>query len=296
MSQQVPVILRVLSASLTLASRAGQLIKDVVKSGTSLDIIDKVEADRESEQLIISSLSKHFPHLQIRGEENIQIHTTNNTTFEELVNVNKDVLQTKCPNEFKNLEEKDIVVWVDPLDGTREFTEGRLEGVTVLIGIATQGNPVAGVIHQPYFNSGEGRNVWGMINSGVHGLNKNQQPLLGRIIAGSLSHRSKTVMEAVKICEPTEVIQIGGCGCKVLLVLDGKAHAYIHASKGCSLWDTCAPDAILRAAGGRLTDVFGKDISYDLNDNTSVQTGVLATMNDHDWYTQRIREKLQNQL
>ena len=29
-----------------------------------------------------------------------------------------------CPAEYKNVEEKQIVVWVDPLDGTKEYTEG----------------------------------------------------------------------------------------------------------------------------------------------------------------------------
>lgn len=41
-SHSLPLLMRVVSASLTLAKRAGQLIKDVQMSGTSLDIIDKV--------------------------------------------------------------------------------------------------------------------------------------------------------------------------------------------------------------------------------------------------------------
>ena len=43
-----------------------------------------------------------------------------------------------------------------------------------------------------------------------------------------------------------------------------------------------------------LTDVFGKAISYFPTDDTSVEKGVLATMEDHEWYAQRIREKLTN--
>ena len=48
--------------------------------------------------------------------------------------------------------ESDVTVWVDPLDGTREFVEGPefWSGVTVLIGVAVKGVPVAGVIHQPF--------------------------------------------------------------------------------------------------------------------------------------------------
>ena len=104
------------------------------------------------------------------------------------------------------------------MDGTREFTEGRLEGVTVLIGVATQGNAIGGIIHQPFYENGDqpGRSVWGLVHSGVYGrYNINKTPLPGRIVAGSLSHRSKTVIDAVNASQPTEVLQAGGCGYKV---------------------------------------------------------------------------------
>ncbi|CAF0724458.1 unnamed protein product [Adineta steineri] len=299
----LPVLMRVVSASLTLAKRAGQIIKDVQTSGTSLDIVDKghndpqTKADRASQQLIISNLTKHFPQLTIRGEENIPIEKSAATSdIDELIGSNlNEVLQAKCPNEFQDLQEKDLVVWVDPLDGTREFTEGRLEGVTVLIGFATKGNAIGGIIHQPFYVNGNefGRSVWGLVHSGVYGkCQMNSTPLPGRIVAGSLSHRSKTVVDAVNACQPTEVLQAGGCGYKALLVLERRVHAYVHASRGCSLWDTCAPEAVLKAAGGMLTDVFGKGISYLPTDDTSVKTGVLATMENHEWYAQQIREKI----
>ena len=64
-----------------------------------------------------------------------------------------------------------LVVWVDPLDGTKEFTEGLLDHVTVLIGLAWQGKSIGGVIHQPYFNYQNkgaelGRTTWGLIGLG----------------------------------------------------------------------------------------------------------------------------------
>lgn len=121
-----------------------------------------------------------------------------------------------------------LVVWVDPLDGTREFTEGRLEGVTVLIGVAAKGNAIGGIIHQPFYvdESENGRSVWGLIHSGVYGKRTlNNTPLPGRIIAGSLSHRSKTVTDAVSACQPTDVLQAGGCGYKVRCVFSSIRHA-----------------------------------------------------------------------
>ena len=41
-----------------------------------------------------------------------------------------------------------------------------------------------------------------------------------------------------------------------------------------------------------LTDVFGNKISYSATDETSVKTGVLATMENHEWYAQQIRDKI----
>jgi 3'(2'), 5'-bisphosphate nucleotidase len=90
--------------------------------------------------------------------------------------------------------------------------------VTVLIGVATKGNAIGGIIHQPFYKDGNefGRSVWGILHSGVYGKCLiNNTPLPGRIVAGSLSHRSKTVVDAVNACQPTEVLQAGGCGYKV---------------------------------------------------------------------------------
>ena len=44
----------------------------------------------------------------------------------------------------------DFTVWVDPMDGTKEFLLNNGPGVTVLIGIAFRGRPVAGIVHQPF--------------------------------------------------------------------------------------------------------------------------------------------------
>ena len=56
--------------------------------------------------------------------------------------------------------------------------------------------------------------------------------------------------------KPTEVLKVGGSGHKVLLLIEGKAHAYVFPSPGCKKWDTCAPEAILHALGGKVNDLF----------------------------------------
>lgn len=83
-----------------------------------------------------------------------------------------------------------------------------------------------------------------------------------------------------------------------MLLLEGKAHAYVFASSGSKRWDTCAPEAVLRAIGGTLTDVHGDTYSYDSQTNHLNSRGVLATApgQDHDWYLSRIPIEVKQNL
>ena len=67
-----------------------------------------------------------------------------------------------------------LYVWIDPLDGTREYTQGAdvSKECTVLIGISWNGKPIAGVINQPFYpylnyNSDLGRHLWGIVGLGT---------------------------------------------------------------------------------------------------------------------------------
>ena len=57
------------------------------------------------------------------------------------------------------------------------------------------------------------------------------------------------VQRVTEVLTPSSVLQAGGTGNKMLLVLEGLANAYVHPSTGTKKWDTCAGDAIIRAAG-----------------------------------------------
>lgn len=64
---------------------------------------------------------------------------------------------------------------------------------------------------------------------------------------------------------------------KVIMVLEGKAHAYVFASRGCKKWDTCAPEAVLEAWGGSLTDVHGNHYSYAKDVSFPDAQGIIAS-------------------
>ena len=60
-------------------------------------------------------------------------------------------LKDDLPESLLNANLDEFTVWVDPLDATKEYSEGFLDHVTVLIGIALGKKAVAGVIHQPFY-------------------------------------------------------------------------------------------------------------------------------------------------
>jgi 3'(2'), 5'-bisphosphate nucleotidase len=45
-----------------------------------------------------------------------------------------------------------MVIWIDPLDGTKGFTEGHLHHITSMIGVAVNMRPRIGIIHKPFYN------------------------------------------------------------------------------------------------------------------------------------------------
>eukprot|EP00116_Pleurobrachia_bachei_P019313 sb/3479575/ len=184
---------------------------------------------------------------------------------------------------------------VDPLDGTKEFTQGRKQDVTVLIGIAAYGNAVGGVIYQPWYSQKEGvenkgRVMRGQVGLGaaISGFRRLASPLEIEVITTTRSHMQKKVEDAIDSCKPDSLIQIGGSGSKCVLVADGTADAYLFASPGTKKWDTCAGDAIIKALGGTMTDVHGGPIKYHADVEFPNKKGVLATIRNHEFYLSKI--------
>ena len=160
-----------------------------------------------------------------------------------------------------------------------------MEHVTVLIGISIAGRAVGGVIHQPYTHPKDtvGRTIWGLKGMGVRGITVSSGPLTrgeGLHIAASRPRYNKHLDGIIKPLNSTHCLINGGCGHKMLLVLEGKVDTYIFPSKGSFKWDTCAGDGLIAAVGGVLTDIHGKDIDYTyVADRYENETGFVVTLN-----------------
>ncbi|GCC23473.1 3'(2'),5'-bisphosphate nucleotidase 1 [Chiloscyllium punctatum] len=307
MSSASPAFLmRLMASTFSIAEKAQTIVQQVM-SGGDLGIVEKTgandlqtKADRLVQISICSSLARKFPNLTIIGEEELPSQDVDEGLIE--AGQSEEVLKYSCPTQYSHIKEDEIVVWVDPLDGTKEYTEGLLDHVTVLIGIAYDGKAIAGVINQPYYNyqAGAGavlgRTIWGVLNLGVFGIQLKEVPEGKHIIITTRSHSSRLVNDCIDAMNADEVIRVGGAGNKVIQLIEGKASAYVFASPGCKKWDTCAPEAILHAVSGKLTDIHGNPLQYHKDVKYMNSGGVLATLRNFDYYASRVPDSVKKEL
>jgi 3'(2'), 5'-bisphosphate nucleotidase len=212
------------------------------------------EADRRADRLIRDGLAEAFPSDAILSEE----------TPDDLGRLGTDRL------------------WlVDPLDGTRQFVDGVPE-FAVMIGLAVRGRPVLGVIHVPP----ERRTVFGAAGHGVELLDPlGWRPLpplpegipagRGPVVTLSRSYAGSRTREVARRMGASRIVASGSVGRKALLVLAGEADIYVTLGRRSRHWDACAPDALMRLAGGVFCDVRGREVSYN-TEGTTNRSGMLA--------------------
>jgi 3'(2'), 5'-bisphosphate nucleotidase len=191
---------------------------------------------------------------------------------------NDAILCEEEPDDLKRLEHSRVWL-VDPMDGTKEFIAGRGE-FAVMIGLAVDGEARLGVVYQPTAD----RLYYGTVMEGAYLSNGGLvQPLrvsaekdfAKATMAMSRSHPSRITEAIRKQLGIERTIQMGSIGIKIGLLCEGQAHVYVQG-RGTSLWDTCAPEAILRAAGGSMTDRLGNVLRYDVAEVRNLY-GVIAT-------------------
>ena len=172
-------------------------------------------------------------------------------------------------------------IWcIDPLDGTKEFLLKNGE-FAVQIGLILERTPVLGVLYMPvsetlYFGGpelGAFKEIQGHSTPLVTGRNFSLQSMR---VAASRSHRSEKYLALMKFLKPASEIIHGSVGCKAALISEDKADYFIYLGSGTKEWDICAPEAILRGAGGEITDLSGTRLSYNKSDLFN-KTGIIAT-------------------
>ncbi|WP_416909152.1 MAG: 3'(2'),5'-bisphosphate nucleotidase CysQ [Polymorphobacter sp.] len=142
-------------------------------------------------------------------------------------------------------------VWIiDPLDGTREFSERR-DDFAVHIGLAIDGKPAVGAVALP---------AWGRCHTSLAPppLQPAQSP--PRLLVSRT--RPPDIAAHVAKRLGATLVPMGSAGAKAMAVLEGEAELYVHAG-GQSEWDNLAPVAVALAAGLHCSRLDGTPISYN---------------------------------
>ncbi len=242
-----------LRITVDLAREAGKAIMKIYHEG--FEVEEKFHgdhysepvtiADRTSSRIIVSGLAKSFPGDAILSEEE--------------------------PDDISHRMSKSRVWITDPLDGTRGFIE-KAADFAVQIALTENGVPILGVVFQPlkdilYF-AVKGEGAFLIENKGdskrlqVSDLTDFSKMTL----AVSRSHRSKNMTKLVDHFGFGNEYAHGSVGLKVGFLTRQIADVYIHLSPHTKFWDSAGPQIILEEAGGRLTDIFGEEIKYDIED------------------------------
>ncbi len=194
------------------------------------------EADLAAHEYLCGELKRLTPGLRILSEEGVGTPDVNDAPF-----------------------------WlVDPLDGTREFLRRSVE-FTVNVALIQEGRPTLSVVACPALSlcycAELGKGAWRGNAQGE------RMPLKTRPYnqKSSICYVSRTQGQAtaakVRTRWPQAELRPASSAIKLCWMAEGQADFYFreHPSMG---WDTAAPDLILWEAGGRLTDLHGKPLTY----------------------------------
>ncbi|KAJ1529651.1 hypothetical protein ONE63_006414 [Megalurothrips usitatus] len=232
-------------------------------------------ADKRSHCVMYYGLTQAFPKVKIISEE----EKSSDCNPVQLVELDPRGLDGQADPGDEFVPVDDVTVWIDPLDATQEFTENLLNYVTTLVCVAVRGHPVIGVIHKPFAD--EPKTTWAWLGKAMSADLKHLKEVdssQSLSILVSRSHAGKVEEVAKKSFGPEiKVIPAGGAGYKVLEVIAGNATAYIHTSI-IKKWDICAGNAIIQAAGGKMTSLKDDLIDYSASSNKVNTGGLLATM------------------
>jgi 3'(2'), 5'-bisphosphate nucleotidase len=245
-----------------IAREASVLVMQVYATDFKVDykIADDpvTRADKEANALIIEALAKHFPDAGICAEESAPVDQA----------------------ALNAITEKQRVFFVDPVDGTREFASKSGE-FCVMIGMAVDGSPSAGVVAIPI----ENKLIWGSLEEGTYCEPLDGQGEAKRMVIGapqpalravvSRSHPSPRTQAILQKLEVAQQVPCGSVGVKAARVIEGVADLYVHPSNGAKLWDACAPEALIKSAGGVMTNIDGNAIDY--RGVLGVERGLIAT-------------------
>ena len=208
-------------------------------------------ADLEVNELIINRINQKYKNINwgILSEENFKINS----------------------QYYDNAE----WLWVlDPLDGTKDFIQGT-GNYAMHLALNYKRKPYIGVVLIPEKDElwiSYAEKLWCENRDGsIRKQNLSETNILKEMtIVTSKNHRNEKLKDLIEKINFKKTIVMGSIGCKVASIIRGDSDIYIALSlPGKSApkdWDFAAPEAILKAAGGSITNIDNNDLVYGKTD------------------------------
>ena len=225
-----------------LATRAGAAILEVRRNG--FDVVRKDDqspvtaADHAAEAIIAAGLRAAMPEIPVIAEEEVAAGR----------------ITAACPQFWL----------VDPLDGTREFANGSDE-FAVNIGLVRDGRVVLGVVGVPatgeMFCGIVGEGAWKRTANGEAKIATRAPPAEGITVLASKHHGDTAQLDAFLRGRRVARTMNFGSSLKFCRLAEGIADLYPRFGRTME-WDTCAPQAVLEAAGGAVQTLDGAQLRY----------------------------------
>ena len=212
-----------------LAAEAGRLLLDVRAEFADAAAQDRKDAgDKRSHDFLMAALAAERPNDAVLSEEGVD-----------------DPVRLSAQR-----------VWiVDPLDGTREFSELDRTDWAVHVALWEAGELVAGAVALP---------AQDVTLATPSVAAPPSAPAVPRIVVSRT--RPPAVALEVKEALGGELVEMGSAGAKVASVVQGLSDVYVHAG-GQYEWDSAAPVAVARAAGLHTSRIDGSPLIYNQRDS-----------------------------
>ena len=208
-------------------------------------------ADLEVNELIINRINQTYQdtNWEILSEENFKIQS----------------------NYFNNVD----WLWVlDPLDGTKDFIQGT-QNYAMHLALNYKRKPYIGIVLIPEKDElwiSYEEKIWCENRDGnIREQNMSETNILEKMtIVTSKNHRNQKLKDLIEKINFKKTILLGSIVCKVASIIRGESDIYIALSLPGKTapkdWDFAAPEAILKAAGGSITNIDNEDLVYGSTD------------------------------
>lgn len=237
------------------AEAAGVILpfwRNVCEVSTKRDGSVVSEADHAAEAVILRRLAELLPDIPVLSEERFEAGDS----------------PTAVGARF---------LLVDPLDGTRAFTEQR-DSFSVNLALVEDGLPVAGAIAAParglvWFTDGSGVLRHALDGSGEQAVHPSALADGGKaLVSRRLNDEQARALSARFGCDRWEGVD---SALKFGLMVQGDGDVYPRLGPTME-WDTAAGHALLLAVGGGISDLFGRPMQYARLDRGLLNPGFVA--------------------